>query len=79
MYSRKSVGARMEPWGTPALTGYSCEDFPSTATRNCLVLRKDKIRPNIWPEIPQNLKFVKKTSMPNPFESLVYVKCDSSY
>ena len=27
MYSRKSVGTRMEPWGTPALTGYSCEDF----------------------------------------------------
>ena len=28
MYSRKSVGPRMEPRGTPALTGYSCEDFP---------------------------------------------------
>ena len=27
MYSKKSVGARMEPVGTPALTGYSCEDF----------------------------------------------------
>ena len=25
MYSRKSVGLRMEPWGIPALTGYSCE------------------------------------------------------
>ena len=24
MYSRKSVGPRMEPCGTPALTGYSC-------------------------------------------------------
>ena len=22
MYSRESVGPRMEPWGTPALTGY---------------------------------------------------------
>ena len=28
MYSRKSVGQRMEPWGTPPLTGYSCF-FPS--------------------------------------------------
>ena len=25
MYNRKSVGPRMEPWGTPTLTGYSCE------------------------------------------------------
>ena len=23
MCSRKSVGPRIEPWGTPALTGYS--------------------------------------------------------
>ena len=29
MYSRKSVGPRIESWGTPALTGYSREDFPS--------------------------------------------------
>ena len=29
MYSRKSVGPRIEPRGTPALTGYSYEDFPS--------------------------------------------------
>ena len=28
MNSRKSVRPRMEPWGTPALTGYSFEDFP---------------------------------------------------
>ena len=25
MYSRKSVGPRMAPWETPALSGYSCE------------------------------------------------------
>ena len=24
MYGRKSVGPTIEPWGTPALTGYSC-------------------------------------------------------
>ena len=29
MYSRKREGPRMEPWGAPALTGYSCEDLPS--------------------------------------------------
>ena len=44
----------MEPRGAPALTGYSCEDFPSR-TRSDLSLQKDKIRPNIWPEIPKNL------------------------
>ena len=27
MYYRKSAGPRMEPWGNPALTGYSCKDF----------------------------------------------------
>ena len=29
MYSRERVGARMETYGTPALTGYSCDEFPS--------------------------------------------------
>ena len=52
MYSRRSVGPRMEPWGTPALTGYSYEDFPSWTTQSRLLLRKREIRPNIWPEIP---------------------------
>ena len=33
VYSRKSVGPRMKSWGTPALTGYSCEDFPSKKKR----------------------------------------------
>ena len=83
MYSRKSEGPRMEPWGTPTLTGYSCEDFPSRTTWSCLLLRKEEIRPNIWPEIPKtlfvkdlsfwkNLKdlSLKKTSMPNPVKSL---------
>ena len=32
----------MGPLGTPALTGYSFG----------LLLRKEQIRPNIWPEIP---------------------------
>ena len=47
MYSRKSVRPRMEPRGTPAITGYSCEDFPSRTNRSHLPLRKEEIRPNI--------------------------------
>ena len=34
MYSRKSVGPGMEPWGTPTLTGYSYEDVPSRTTQS---------------------------------------------
>ena len=30
--SRKSVGPRIEHWRTPALTGYSCDNFPSRIT-----------------------------------------------
>ena len=47
MYRRKSIGPRMDPWGTPAFTGYSCEDFPSRTNRRRLLLRKEEIRPNI--------------------------------
>ena len=54
MYIRKGVGPRMEIWETPALTGYSCEDFPSRTIGNRQLLRKDKRRPNISPEIPQD-------------------------
>ena len=43
----KTVGAGMEPRGTPALTGYSCQDFPFRTTQSCLLLRKEEIRPNI--------------------------------
>ena len=46
MYSRKSVGPKMEPGGTPALTKYSCEDFPSRTTRSCSLPRKEEIRRN---------------------------------
>ena len=54
MYSRKNVGPKIKPW-TPAFTGYPCEDFPSRATQSCLLLRKDKIGSNTWPEIPWDL------------------------
>ena len=40
MYSRKSVGPRIEPQGTPALTGFTCENFPFRTTQSCL--RKTK-------------------------------------
>ena len=33
----------MDPWGTPALTGYSCEDFIHRATQSCLLPRKEHI------------------------------------
>ena len=56
MYSRKSVGPRMEPWETPALTGFSGEDFPSRTTQSHLLWRKQEVRPNIWPEIQQDLR-----------------------
>ena len=70
MYSRKSVGPRMEPWGTPALTGYSCEDFPSRTEK-----RRNKVKYLTWKSI--RLEFVKKTSRPNPVKSLGYIKCPS--
>ena len=56
MYSRKSVGPRMEPWRIPAFTGYSCEDFPCRTTQSCLLLRKEEIRPTIWLEIAWDLR-----------------------
>ena len=52
MYSRKSEGLTMESWGTPELTGYFCEEFPSRFTQSGLLLRKEEIRPNFWPKIP---------------------------
>ena len=47
IYSNKGAGPRMESLGTPAFTGYSCEDFLSRTTPCCLLLRKEEIRPTI--------------------------------
>ena len=47
MYSGKNVGPGMEPWGPPALTGYSCEDFPYRTTWRLLLLRKSEIQWNL--------------------------------
>ena len=77
-YSRKSEGPRIGHWGTPALSEYSCEDFPSRATRSCLLLRKDEIRAIIWPQIKLDLNLCEKTSLPNSVKSLGYIKCYSS-
>ena len=55
MYSRKSVGPRMEPSGAPALTGYSRGGFPTRTTQNRVLLKEEEIVLNIWPEIPQDL------------------------
>ena len=60
MYSGKSVRPRKNPWGSPILTGYFCEDFPPRTIWSCLLLKKGKIRPNIWPEIPKYLTLWKR-------------------
>ena len=62
MYSRKGDGPRIKPWGTPALTEYSCKDFPSRTWRNYLLLRKDKIRPKTRPEIAQDLSLRRRSA-----------------
>ena len=57
----------MGPWGTPELTGYSCEDFPSRTTWSCLLLKKKgEIRPNIWPEIPYDLSLWRTPACQKP-------------
>ena len=60
MYSRVSVRPRMEPWGTPWFTVYSCQDFLSRATRNRLLQKK-------WPNKVNKTKigfeYVKKTNV----------------
>ena len=73
MYSRGSVGPRMDPWGTPALTGYSFKNFPS---RTITDKRRNKTKYLTWNSIRP--KFVKKTNMSNSVKSLGYIKCYSS-
>ena len=79
MYSSKSVGPRIDPWESPALTGYSSLvvlegirlPFPYRTTQSNLLLRKEEIRPNICPQIPayQHAK---------PCQKPWYIKCHSS-
>ena len=68
----------MEPQGIPVSTGYSRKDLASRAIQKHLLLRKVEIRPNDWPEIPQDSSLsLKKNSMPNPIKSLEYFSCYS--
>ena len=60
----------MEPSRTPALTGYSCKDFPSRITQTHLSLRKEEIRPNIWPEFPQDLSMWRRPACQTPSKVL---------
>ena len=71
------VGSRMDPWGTPVLTRYSCKGFTSWTTQGLLLLTKeDKSKYLTWNSI--RLKFAKKTSIPNSVQRLGYIKCYSS-
>ena len=60
MYSQKSVGPRMNPWGTPVLTQYPCEDFLSTTTRSLPLLRKEEIKPHVWLGISKDLRLLRR-------------------
>ena len=70
IYSRKSAGPKMEPWGTPALTGYFCEHFPYENTQNHKILIKDKMRPNMSSEIPWDLSLWRKLACQTLSEAL---------
>ena len=66
---------KMKPWGIPAVTGYSSEDFPSRTTFKPSITKK---RPNKAINLTQNsisLNFLKKTNMRSPGNSLGYIKC----
>ena len=49
---KKRVGRRMEAWVTQAFTGYFCETSHPEPFKSLYYWEKNKIRPNIWPEIP---------------------------
>ena len=68
----------MEPWGTPALAGNYCEDFPFRTTWSRLLLRKGEKTAKYLTSNSTRLKFVKKTSFSNLVKSLGYIKCCSS-
>ena len=45
----------MEPWGSLALTGYSCENFQSRTNQCHLLSSNDKIRPSTRLDFPSDL------------------------
>ena len=52
----------MDLWGTAALTGHSCEDWPSRTTISCLLVKKEEIWPNSWPKIPYDVSLWRRTA-----------------
>ena len=44
VYGKKSVGPRMEPRGSPALTGYSFKNFPSRTTQTTSKTRQNEAK-----------------------------------
>ena len=60
MYSRKGLRQRMEPWGTPAFTGYSWKGVSSRTTWSRLLLRKDKVSSKNWSKDPWDLSLKRR-------------------
>ena len=73
MYRRKSVGPRMEPWGTPALTVFWRRPIQNHLKPSITEKRKNKAKYLTWTSL--NLKFVKNSRIPNPVKSYGYIKC----
>ena len=68
LYSQKRVAPKMECYGKPAFMGHFCVDFSSMSNQHILWTLT-------WISI--RLKFVKKSSVPNPVKNLAFVKCYS--
>ena len=78
IYSGRKVGLRLEPLRAPSWTGYLTDDFPSRANWSCLILRKKRNNAKYLTKSSIRLKFMKKTSKPNPVKGLRYINCYSS-
>ena len=81
MNRRRSIGPSREPWETPVLIGYTCEDISSHLIKNHSkpsVTEKwwNKAKYPTWNSI--RLEFVRKNSMKSPVKSFGYIKCYSS-
>ena len=71
----KIVGPKIEPWETPTVTGYFCEDVPFRTTCNCICItkkRQNNVKYLTWNSI--RFESVKKAIIPNPVDSLGYIK-----
>ena len=62
MCGRKKVGQRIEPWGTPTFTRFSCKDYLSRTMRNHFLIKKDKKRANYSPELPGDLSLGRRVA-----------------